>query len=68
MNASLSFPPDSERGTLECIIVRIIGDNIREGSETFRVELRPLNANDMVDTQSLDVIILDDGDSKFKVN
>ena len=60
VNVTLVFPAESSERSQLCEVVKIIGDEKQEENETFTVDLRTQNRNDVLTTMSFTVVIIDD--------
>ena len=64
----LTIPSGSSAGFIVCTVVAVIGDLVKENNETFIIEVKTLNSNDIISTYQQHVTIMDDGDGKQEFN
>ena len=65
VDASLQFPSSAQIGATLCHTIFIVGDNVKEGIETFQVIFMMDNGLDSIEgSSSTTVIIVDDMDCK----
>ena len=63
---SITFPSGSVVNDRRCSEYRIIGDDIKEDSETFGLSISPVDSiNTIVGNPSVFITIQDDGDGKL---
>ena len=51
-------------GSVECVSIGVEDDNIVENSETYTLQLVPLNMNDIIDGSSTITVTIQDNDGK----